>query len=144
MKVAIAHWQGRVSPVFDVAGNVLLVDVADGREQARQSVALDVQQPQARVGLLTGCGTELLICGAISRPLAAALSAAGIEVIAQTCGDVEEVLAAFMDGRLGEGTFLMPGCCGRPNRSRGEFARLSRRCRGRGRWRADEEPTRDP
>ena len=26
MKVAIAHWQGRISPVFDVAGALLLVD----------------------------------------------------------------------------------------------------------------------
>ena len=125
MKVAIAHWQGRVSPVFDVAGNVLLVDVANGREQARQNVTLDAQQPQARVGLLSGCGTELLICGAISRPLAAALSAAGIEVIAQTCGDVEQVLAAFTQGQLQQDAFLMPGCCGRRRQFR------ARRRRGR-------------
>jgi len=29
MKVAIPHWQGRISPVFDVAGALLLVDVAN-------------------------------------------------------------------------------------------------------------------
>ena len=30
MKVAIPHWQGRISPVFDVAGNVLVVEGLKG------------------------------------------------------------------------------------------------------------------
>ena len=118
MRVAISHWQGRVSPVFDVAGNVLLVDVADGREQARENVAINAAQPQARVSLLSEHGAKVLICGAISWPLEMAVSAAGIEVIPQTCGDVESVLAAFINGRLQQDEFLMPGCCGRRRRFR--------------------------
>jgi len=114
MRVAIPYWQGRVSPVFDVAGNVLLVDVADGREQARQSVAIDAAQ--ARASLLAEHGATVLVCGAISRPLEMAVSAAGIEVISQTCGDMEQVLAAFIGGQLNEDLFLMPGCCGRRQR----------------------------
>jgi predicted Fe-Mo cluster-binding NifX family protein len=129
MRIAIPHWQGRVSPVFDVAGNVLLVDVADGKEQARQNVAIDAEQPQARVSLLAGHGATVLICGAISWPLERALAAAGIEVIPQTCGDVEQVLAAFINGRLNQDTFLMPGCCGRG----GRFG--ARRRRGGRLWR---------
>jgi predicted Fe-Mo cluster-binding NifX family protein len=125
MKVAIPHWQGRVSPVFDVAGNVWLVDVADGAELARQNVSLTAAAPQARAKALAELGTDVLVCGAISWPLEMAIAAAGIEVIPQTCGDVERVLAAFISGQLNQDAFLMPGCCGRRQRFR------ARRRRGR-------------
>jgi predicted Fe-Mo cluster-binding NifX family protein len=61
---------------------------------------------------------DALICGAISWPLELALTSAGIEVIAQTCGDVDEVLEAFLAGQLEQEKFLMPGCCGRRRRFR--------------------------
>jgi len=123
MRVAISHWHGRVSPVFDVAGNMLLVDVADGREQARRNVAIAAEQPQARANLLVEHGVTVLICGAISWPLERALSAAGIAVIPQTCGDVEQVLAAFINGQLQQDAFLMPGCCGRRRQFRARCRR---------------------
>ena len=46
-------------------------------------------------------------------PLELALASAGIEIIPQTCGEIEEVLDAYLAGRLRQGEFLMPGCCGR-------------------------------
>lgn len=119
MKVAIPRWRGRVSPVFDVAGNVLVVEVDDGVERARRDVVFDVEDPQGRAARLTETGANVLVCGAISWPLEMAVSAAGIEVIPQTCGDVECVLTAFIDGRLNQGAFLMPGCCGRRRRFQG-------------------------
>ncbi|MCD6303960.1 MAG: NifB/NifX family molybdenum-iron cluster-binding protein [Planctomycetes bacterium] len=119
MRIAIPHWQGRVSPVFDVAGRLLVVDVENGKEQARRNVVVEADDPQARARLLGSLGANVLICGAISWPLEAAITAGGIEVVSQTCGDVERVLAAFIGGRLDEKTFLMPGCCGRRRRFRG-------------------------
>ena len=125
MKIAIPHWQGRVSPVFDVAGNVLVVEICDGVENSREDVTLDAEDPQLRAARLAQTGADLLICGAISWPLEMALSAAGIDVIPQTCGDVEQVLAAFAKGQLQQDAFLMPGCCGRRRQFR------ARRRRGR-------------
>ena len=109
--------------MFDVAGKVLLVEVVNGREQARQEVALAVAEPQARANLLAELGTDVLICGAISWPLELAASVAGVKVIPQTCGEVEQVLAAFITGRLTQDAFLMPGCRGRRRRFQG-----GRRC----------------
>ncbi len=126
MRVAIPQWRGRVSPVFDVAGNLLLIDMVGGRQQASQSLAIDMEQPQDRAHLLAQHGVRVLICGAISWPLERALLAAGIEVISQTCGEIDQVLAAFCSGQLRRGAFLMPGCCGR---------RRHWRARGQGRWR---------
>ena len=131
MKIAIPNWQGRVSPVFDVAAYLLLVEVDGGVEQARRDVALDTGGPPERVARLTENGANVLICGAISRPLEVAVAAAGIEVIPQTCGDVEQVLAAFIDGRLGQGAFLMPGCCGRRRQLRARRRRGARPASGR-------------
>jgi len=48
--------------------------------------------------------------------LEASLVKRGIQVIAQICGNVEEVLAAFTSGSLGEERFAMPGCCGQKRR----------------------------
>ena len=137
MKVALPHWQGRISPVFDVAGNVLLVDVADGQEKARQNIALEASQPQARAAQLAETGADVLICGAISRPLEMAVSTAGIEVIGQTCGEVECVLAAFIRGELTQGAFLMPGCCGR-RRFRGGRSLGGAQCR-RNDWKGGDD-----
>lgn len=119
MNVAIPHWQGRVSPVFDVARQVLLVAVGPTGERTSRDVALPCDDPQERATFLAGTGAEVLICGAISRPLEMALAAAGIRVIPQTCGAVSDVLDAFFTGELTGGAFRMPGCCGRRRRRQG-------------------------
>ena len=125
MKVAIPHWQGRVSPVFDVAGSLLMVDIENGREVRRADEALVQGNALARAQHVSQCGVDVLICGGISRPLEMALTSAGVRVIAQTCGPVEDVLGAFVSGRLTDTAFLMPGSRGRPRRLR------ARRRRGR-------------
>lgn len=125
--VAIPHWRGRVSPVFDVAGNVLLVRIDGGAEAERRDVPFESDDPRGRAARLAECGADVLICGAISRPLEMAVTAAGLEVIPQTCGDVETVLAAYMNGGLKQDAFLMPGCCGRRRRFRGGGRRAGRR-----------------
>ncbi len=130
MKVAIPYWQGRVSPVFDVAGHVLLVEVHEGKEQGREDLPMGGGQPQTRAKVLREHDATVLICGAISWPMELAMTAAGIEVVSQTCGEVERVLAAFIGGQLNQGTFLMPGCCGR--RRWGQGGRGGGRCRRRG------------
>jgi len=113
MKLAIPHWQGRVSPVLDAAGGVLLVDAADGQEVQRAEIGLTSAGPLQRARELVNSGAETVICGAVSRPLEMALRGAGVQVVAYICGGVEEVLAAFLRGNLDQDAFLMPGCCRR-------------------------------
>ncbi|HPG68846.1 MAG TPA: NifB/NifX family molybdenum-iron cluster-binding protein [Candidatus Hydrogenedentes bacterium] len=123
MKAAIPDWQGRVSPVFDVAAQLVVVDVEDGQVRERRMVAMTADGLQARAEHVAELGVNVLICGAISWPLELALSNAGVEVVPQTCGEVEDVLAAFVAGRLGHDAFLMPGCCGRRRRFRKQCRR---------------------
>lgn len=99
--------------MFDVAGNVLVVEICGQVEHSRQDIVLDAENPQLRAARIAETGANHLICGAISWPMEMALVAAGIDVIPQTCGNVEDVLAAFISGQLQQSAFLMPGCCGR-------------------------------
>jgi predicted Fe-Mo cluster-binding NifX family protein len=114
MRLAIPVWNDRVSPVFDTAGRVLLLDLADGIEQARHTVEVaQTSSPGERVKRLAELGVNVLVCGAISRPLASRLSAAGIVLIPWVSGALEEVLRAYLTDRLSDPCWRMPGCGGR-------------------------------
>ena len=124
MRLAIPVWQGRISPVFDVAGQLLLVELADGREIARQEQMVGETTVEERARKLAELGVETLICAGISQSLETGLADRGIRVVARICGNVEEVLTAFVAGRLREARFAMPGCCGqRRRRHRGGCGR---------------------
>jgi len=113
MRIAVPVWRDRISPVFDVAGSLLLVDLQDGAPVLRNEASLQEEDRDVRARRLGDLGVDVLICGAISRPLEASLAAAGIKVIARVCGGVDDVLDAYRSGRLGDRAFAMPGCCGR-------------------------------
>ncbi len=112
MRVAIPLWQGRVSPVFDEANRILLIDLWQKKEQHRQEESLAVRNPFERARALPKLGVDLVICGMISQAQQTALVSAGIRIIPHICGSVEEVLAALLDGRIERGALLMPGCRG--------------------------------
>lgn len=123
MRVAIPISEGRISPVFDAAKRLVLVDVDHGREVRRTEEGLEEPEMVPRARRVAEFGVDLLICGAISRPLQAMLLSEGVEVVSQTCGQAEEVIRAFVSGQLTEHAFLVPGCCGRRSRFRGSRSR---------------------
>ena len=118
MKIALPEWQGRISPVFDVAARLLIAETSGSDVLAQRTVELRAEGIQPRANEVARMGVEVLVCGAISRPQEDALTSSGVEVIPQTCGEVAEVLSAFLAGRLDEDAFLMPGCCGRRRRGK--------------------------
>jgi predicted Fe-Mo cluster-binding NifX family protein len=131
MNVGMPIWDGRISPVLDVAGRLLLVSTEDSAEVARREANLEQAPLAARVKRIRELGVDVLICGALSWPLEAMLVSAGVRVIPQMCGSVEDVLRAFLSGQLTDEAFRMPGCCGRRWRRRGGW----RGNQGRpGRW----------
>ena len=126
MKIAIPIWQSRVSPVFDVAGQFVVVELKDGVETARMEVSALEEDPAERTSLLVGLGVETLICGAISETLEMMLLGSGVTVIPRVCGDAEEVLRAFCGGTLDDDQYALPGCGRCQGRRR---RRQGRRCR---------------
>jgi predicted Fe-Mo cluster-binding NifX family protein len=110
MRLAIPIWNGRVSPVFDTAAQMLVIEVAQARERDRREEPLAESLPAWRVRRLVELNVEVLICGAISRPLATMLAGAGIRVVPWTAGPVEEILTAYLAGKLPHPQWMMPGC----------------------------------
>lgn len=118
----------RVSPLFDVARTVLLADIEGGEFKNRSSCDLRPGPPLQRAVLLRNLGVNTLVCGGISTAYAMLVQAQGIRLVPWVAGEVEEVLQAYVAGRLARPEFMMPGCCHR--RRRGGWGR------GRGRGRA--------
>ena len=109
MKIAIPVWNGLVSSVFDFTHRLLLVDIENGRQINRSEISLTPESLPQRAGRLRSSGANVLICGAISRPLTYMLRASGIEVLPYVTGSVDEVLQAYTTGQLGQPQFILPG-----------------------------------
>jgi hypothetical protein len=130
-------FNGRVAPVFDWAGRLLLVEVGEGAAARREERDIVGVAPLQRPALLRSSGASVLICGGISPALAAQVAALGIELIPGVVGPADQVLAAYGGGRLSGPRWAMPGWCGQPGGGRrarrgrgGGFC--GRRGRGRG------------
>ncbi|MBI9077943.1 MAG: hypothetical protein JEZ02_21265 [Desulfatibacillum sp.] len=111
MKIALSIWNNRISPVFDVARQVLVLDVEQGQvmDQCLETLP-DI--PGQRLPTLQGLQVNALICGAISRPLVIQAQSLEIEVMPFVAGDVEDIVTACVSGALDNPCFAMPGCQG--------------------------------
>lgn len=111
MKVAISVWNGRISPVFDVSRKILILTVAHGAVTERREETFGEDDPVRKAGKLAEWKVRNLLCGAISRPLAGLFAAYGIRTIPFLAGEAEEVIEAYLAGRLPDRRLAMPGCC---------------------------------
>ena len=110
MRIAIPKWDGRMSPAFDFASSLLLVDIKDGSEMDRCEETLSPESAARRAARLKDLEVDVLICGAISRILAQSVTRGGIDILAYVTGPVENVLTAYMAGQLTKPEFVLPGC----------------------------------
>ena len=110
MRIALSIWNDRISPVFDNSSRLLLIDLENGREIGRTEEPIGQAMIPDRAARLKELRINVLLCGAISRPLAYLLVASGVSVIPFLTGEIEEVLDAYLKGKLNDPHFLMPGC----------------------------------
>jgi predicted Fe-Mo cluster-binding NifX family protein len=113
MRIAISYQQNRISPVFDVASRILLVDIEKGQEVRRNYRTVVQSDTLTRAQYVSQFGIQVLICGAISWSLENALSSIGVLVIGCICGPVEDVLNAYLNDTLSKSAFILPGCLNR-------------------------------
>lgn len=113
MKVALPEWNGRISPVFDAAGRIVVVMIENDGESGRESHSLTETRPGPRAMRLSELGVSTLVCGAVSNEMARAVEAAGISIVPWVAGEIDEVIAAYIAGSLDAPAFRMPGCGGR-------------------------------
>ena len=109
MRLAVAVWNDRISPVFDVSRRFLVVDIEKGKVVGKSMEMFTNDNPTHKLSRLSGLKVNTLICGAISRPVAEMLNQHGIHIIPFITGDQQEVVAAFLTGLLPSSDLSMPG-----------------------------------
>ena len=134
MKLGITVWNDRVAPVFDVAGTVYILD-STADTSAGKNFALPPTTAYAKIETLIQEQVDILVCGAISRPVLRSAQAGGLRVVPFVSASVAEVLQAWSCGKLDETAETMPGCgCmqrGRQNRGKCHSGGQGGGCRGK-------------
>ena len=109
MKIALTIWGNRISPVFDSAKNLLIVDVKNSKITRRVYEQFNPHVPSHITTAFQNYKIHILICGAISDDDMTLVAQNGIELISFVTGNVDKVLAAFINDREQISEYLMPG-----------------------------------
>jgi predicted Fe-Mo cluster-binding NifX family protein len=112
MKVAVTVWEDRISPVFDAARRLLIVEIEKAQVTDRSYVIFDPALPSHLAKTLVDLNVPVLICGAVSQIPASIIDAGGITLIPFITGEVDRMLDVYANGGSLEPTFVMPGCHG--------------------------------
>lgn len=108
MLIALATYENRLAALFENACEVRLFTRKHDQIYPAGCHSLPYSDLCARISALTSCGVTLLICGGITGCSRRLLSRAGVEVIPWIGGEVDTVLQAWAEDRLG--TLVLPGC----------------------------------
>lgn len=108
MKIAITTWQNRISPVFDTSQRLQLFDESGHRINCDREY-IGNESPFGKAARIKELGVDILICGAITRPVQFDLANSNIRVYPFVCGDVATVLDTFLQQHLIDDRFAMPG-----------------------------------
>jgi predicted Fe-Mo cluster-binding NifX family protein len=100
MRIAIPTFGNRVSPRFDCAQSVLIVTVDNGQLGEREEVAASSWAPYERINRLVEFGVDAVVCGGIDCWSAESLESAGIAIYGWVTGEIEDALAAYVQGDL--------------------------------------------
>ena len=110
MKIALAVWKNRISPVFDSARALIVAEVENETINNRKYIHIQTHMPHNRAVELFELGVNVLICGAISRIYEKMIELQGIKVIPFIAGNVNQVIESYLKGKLNSRNFRMPGC----------------------------------
>ena len=66
MKLALTVWENRISPLFDCARTLLIVEIVEQRTTGKHVESFNYESPFSRATRLSDLGVKVLICGAVS------------------------------------------------------------------------------
>lgn len=110
MRVFITVWNGRVSPVFDVAKEAVVLEVDSCKISSEKKLAMTCETNIERVEFVLDLKIDTVICGAVSRNVEMSLVEKGVTVHSFISGDISDVIQGLKEERLSEMKFAMPGC----------------------------------
>ena len=110
MRIAMPVWRQRISPLLDVAGRFMFVEVENGKAATKWEEEISSNSPWARASRLISSGVDVVMCGALSEALLDMLSGEGVTVVSFLAGDAEEILLKYLAGEMVVTRYAMPGC----------------------------------
>lgn len=127
MKMALTVWGNRISPVFDAAHILLVVEIENATIINRHYEPFHPESPTRLAVRLMEMNVAVLICGAISEMPANTLEANVIKLIPFITGDAVEVIDAYVKDVPFMPSFLMPRCSHKRYRRAGKGKKHSAR-----------------
>ena len=113
MKIAFAHWDHHIAPLFDTARTIRLIETdTTGAIVSQHDEFLPDGPLFLKIARLGELAVDSLVCGAISRPAHDMIAASGIRLIPFVAGTLDDIVQAFLLNRLQQQRFAMPGCFG--------------------------------
>lgn len=100
MKLAVTYKDGRVFEHFGRTEQFKIYDVEDGKVVSSEVVDTNGEGHEALATFLAGLGVDVVICGGMGEGAANAITTAGITGFTGASGDVDELVARFLDGNL--------------------------------------------
>lgn len=108
MRICLAAYNHRLAALFDNSTRLLLFEGQGEIFSPSGEIHPPGHGAPPRVAAVLACGAEVLICGALSRCTRHILSDSGLIIWDWVCGDIDQVLTAWTQGRLTD--LSMPGC----------------------------------
>jgi len=106
MKIAIPAFQSKVSPRFDTAQELVLLEVVDGNVIHRERQPLQADSAAGKIKILLEQGVDTLICGGIDRLSQQQIGFNRIEVYSWVTGEIDDAVSCFLRNGLNSGTIL--------------------------------------
>lgn len=115
MKIAIALFGTRVSPRFDCAPVLRVVETDNGEILNIREISLEECNVMDRIKKLEELGIDALICGGIDVFSSGRLNFSRMKVYSWITGGADDALSCLLKGQLESGFMMAPGgrCCGR-------------------------------
>jgi predicted Fe-Mo cluster-binding NifX family protein len=98
--IAVPIVGNRISNRLDCSENILLVSIEKGVIKKRETIRFVQANPTAKINMLVQLGVDVLICDGITEFYSNKLQNSPIQVIPWISGEVEEVLAQYLEGKL--------------------------------------------
>ncbi|MCP3951803.1 MAG: hypothetical protein GY697_06220 [Desulfobacterales bacterium] len=106
MKIAIPAFHSKVSPRFDTAQELVLLEVINGNIIKRERQPLKAYSAAGKIKNLLKQGVDTLICGGIDRLSRQQIGFNRIEVYSWVTGEIEDAVSCFLRNGLHSGTIF--------------------------------------
>lgn len=100
MKIAATYQNGEIFQHFGHSEQFKVYNVEDGKIISSEVIGTNGSGHGALANLLESDGIDVLICGGIGGGAINALTACGIELVAGAAGNADELVQAYIDGKL--------------------------------------------